>query len=58
MRLFPSLVLAGACFASVLSWKFVDEIKNVEIVARQGANRSDSRSYREDLQRSGDFWHL
>ena len=26
--------------------------KEVEIVVRRGANHSDSRSYREDLQRS------
>ena len=37
---------------SVLSWKLVEEKKDVEIVVRQGANRSDSRCYREDLQRS------
>ena len=40
------------CDASVLSWKLVEEEKDVEIIVRQGANRSDSRCYREDLQRS------
>jgi hypothetical protein len=36
----------------VLSWKLVEEKKDVEIVVRQGANHSDSLCYREDLQRS------
>ena len=30
----------------------VDEMKSMHLFAKQGANRSDSCSYREDLQRS------
>ena len=30
----------------------VDVMKSMSLSVRQGANRSDSRSYREDLQRS------
>jgi len=29
----------------------VDEMKSMDLFARQGANHSDTRRYREDLQR-------
>jgi hypothetical protein len=37
--------------SSVLSHRYLQKVKPMNFGSRQGANRSDTRTYREDLQR-------